>query len=333
MLRLRNGLVGLLALQLVLLVVLWPRERSNDSSEAALIALAPAAVEQLRITDGEGNSVAVGRADDGWRLLGPDLPARSSRINSLLSTLLEDERGWPVATSAAALQRFSVTPEQFERRIDFTAGGGEQTLYLGTAPGFRQVHARPAESDAVYVLRFNAFDAPAGLDDWLDQSLLQIAEPRAVSGTDYVLRRHGETWRTDAGESPDDGAVQELLRGLSNIRANRIAAEEARAALSTTEASATLTVETAGATLLLTLHKLGDAHIATRSDYAGHAFEISGFDHDRLVKVARANLFPPPDTTDDDIELDPEALEDAWSDEDGVSPVPQAIRPQSHREP
>jgi hypothetical protein len=299
MLRLRNILLVLLSVQLALLIALWPRERGDDSAKLPLLAFTPESVTALTIADGEGQSVVLRRDNDRWVLAEPALPARQSRIDSLLRTLSDAERGWPVATTSAALKRFRVLPDDFERRITLTTAQGEQALYLGTAPGFRQVHARPSDSESsVFVLRYNSVDVPAGRDDWLEQTLLQLATPTAIAGADYQLRRNGDTWRDEAGNAPDESALQGLVRGLENLRVNRLAAEEATSTLASETPTAQLVIDSGDGAYTLTLYKLGDAHIATRSDFPGHAFEISSFDHDQLAKPDQAGLFPSDEDAD-----------------------------------
>jgi hypothetical protein len=319
MLRLRNSLLALLSVQLLLLIILWPREQADDSANLPLLSLTPDSVTQLAITDGDGQTVTLRREESRWLLAETALPARQSRIDGLLQTLVDARRGWPVATSGAALKRFRVLPEDFERRITLSTAEGEQQLYLGTAPGFRQVHARPADAEsAVFVLRYNSVDIPASRDDWLEQTLLQVSAPTSIAGADYRLVRNGDTWRDEASNAPDESALQGLVRGLENLRVNRLAADEAKATLTTEAPTVKLVIGSNAGEYTLTLYKLGDAHLATRSDFPGHAFEISSFDHDRLATPNLAALFPSEADEESSGEnaLDPEAQEAAEVTED-----------------
>src|SRR3546814_18560039 len=67
-----------------------------------LLAFGADAVERLTISDGEGESVALARQDDGW-VLPPagDFPADSAKVDSLLPRLAEVEPWPPVAPPPA----------------------------------------------------------------------------------------------------------------------------------------------------------------------------------------------------------------------------------------
>ena len=93
----------------------------------------------------------------GWLECGIRLEER------LLQVLAVAEQGHPVATSIAARQRFEVASYRFQRRVTLLGhdGAGLGTVFFGTAPVFRHVHARNEAEDAIYSIAFNSFDAPA----------------------------------------------------------------------------------------------------------------------------------------------------------------------------
>src|SRR3546814_3110692 len=100
-----------------------------------LLAFGADAVERLTISDGEGESVALARKDDGWVLpQAGDFPADSAKVDALLTRLAEVEQGPPVATSDAAPARLRVAEDAFERKLVLEQTGGDPaTVYLGTA--------------------------------------------------------------------------------------------------------------------------------------------------------------------------------------------------------
>jgi hypothetical protein len=65
------------------------------------------------------------------------------------------------------------------------------TLYLGTSPGMRRIHARTDADDAVYAAEFGLYDAPVKSEDWENKSVLQVprAEIEKLSLSDLTLSR------------------------------------------------------------------------------------------------------------------------------------------------
>ncbi len=63
----------------------------------------------------------------------------------------------------------------FERRITLAAGDRSlATLYLGTSPGMRQVHARAADQDAIYSVDLATYEVPVKAEEWIDNTVLEI---------------------------------------------------------------------------------------------------------------------------------------------------------------
>jgi hypothetical protein len=325
--RLNATLLTILAVQLALLAAfLWPREQPGaGESNAPLLSLSADSVDRLIISDGE-SSIGLSRRDDSWVI--PDyhgLPADGARLNGLLETLPGLARGWPVAQTTGALTRFEVADDSFQRRLEYF-GDGEAlgALYLGTSPGFRKVHIRPADADAVYSVEFNTFDAPVAAADWLEKTLLQLQldEVSAIRGLDYALTLEGDQWRSLEGAVPEQSQVDALLNGLSSMRVTAAADVATASVLEEMGAPATLTVTSGGETRELRLYEIDGAHYIDRDDIPVY-FSISAFDHDRLNDVNAANLFPA-------VEADSDATASPVNDipadmVDQVDPAPAAI--------
>ncbi len=200
----RLGLLGgLLAVQAVIVAALLA-VGSTGRGEAAegLLPFDPAQAVSLNIaTDDE--EVALSRGDDGWNL-GGGLPADDGKVGEVLEKLAKASAAWPVATSTATAERFEVTEDSFQRRLTIGSEDGETaTLFLGSSPGYRRVHARAAGADEVYSIDFSNYEAPADPGQWLDRTLLRPdGEVAAVS--------RDEGWRLTSGEEGEwlvDGAV------------------------------------------------------------------------------------------------------------------------------
>jgi hypothetical protein len=296
------ALFVVLLLQLGILATLyWPApEQGVQPGSEALLPATLSQLDEWQISDNEGRSVALLRAAGGWVL--PDLgglPADSDKVNTALAQLGAIRSEWPIATSEAAQQRFAVAPYLFERKLTWIREGKSlATLYLGTAPGFRRVHARNAEQAAVYSITFNAFDVPANPNDWLDKTLLQVSDPLQVAGPGYRLQRQGDSWSGAAGEAADERELEALLNALAYLQVDGVAGQEQANTLDITQPQLALSIGTEAGEQQLSLYSAGDKHFARSSRYPGQAFSISAYDFDRFSTVDAERLLSPPAVAD-----------------------------------
>lgn len=227
-------LTGLLIVQLVLALSLNLAGEDYGAFEPQekLLAFDEKAVDELRIEDGE-MSVVLHKRDDQWLLPeSGDFPADQSAVDQLLVTLSRLPKGWPVATTAGAAQRFEVDEENFQRKLTLLDQDQVQAvLYVGTSPGFRKVHVRPAGEEAVYAVDFNTWQATAQADDWIDKDILKLnaAEVQRVEMPDFVLQREGERLQVvDQAEQTDAQEVRSLVGKLAGLRIQSLLGSEAK---------------------------------------------------------------------------------------------------------
>lgn len=226
---------GLLLAQLVLALGL---NLSGDDYGAfepqeKLLVFDPAKVDRLLLSDGE-NKVTLAKTNGEWQL--PDqggFPADSASAGRLVERLAKLEKGWPMATSSGALDRFKVAGDRFERKIALYAGTELQgELYVGSSPGFRKVHVRPANEDRVFAANFSTWEASSKADDWIDKDLLELdsAELTGVRMADINLTRNGDQWNLEGlteDETLDRKAVTALLQKISGLRIQSLAEADA----------------------------------------------------------------------------------------------------------
>ena len=180
-------LAGILVVQLVLAAVLFmPRGEETDPLVTYEIELA----DRILISSMDEDPIELRLEDGQWFLQG-GLVADTSRLETLLEVLGSDRWSWPVASTSEAARRFEVTEDAFQRQVELFAEEEElATLYLGTSPSFRLIHAREADSDSIYAIELASYDLPMRQDDWLDKSLLQTA------GAVDSMERVGE-WKAE----------------------------------------------------------------------------------------------------------------------------------------
>ena len=294
--RLSKILAWVLAIQLLFVAAMfWPQSNEAEgTANSALLALDADAVNRIAISDAE-HTVILSNSDGGWRL--PEyhsLPVDMEKLPAVLNVLPGLSRGWPVADSSNAQVRFEVADKKFQRRVDYMAHEQSSgSLLVGTSPGFRQVHVRIADTDPIYGVQFNSFDLPAQAVEWLDKTLLQVADVQAVSGLDYNIHRNDGDWQGD-GEVPLDAAeVEKLMNGLTSLRVTGAADIAMAAILEDMQVPPTLTVETAAGDYEFRLFEVDDTYYINRADI-GVYFGLSALDYDRLNEVNAVSLYPQP---------------------------------------
>ena len=169
---LRNGLVGLLVLQLVLAIVLLLISNLRQSGRDAepLLVFEQAQLNRMVIY-ADNNPLTLLKQGDGWFLSTPEgLPVDQSRLDQALRSLSKLKAGWPVASTSSSHQRFEVSEEKYQRRIQLYRDKELMgDLFLGSSPSFKKVHARLTEDNKVYALSLNNYDFPTTPDGWLDK--------------------------------------------------------------------------------------------------------------------------------------------------------------------
>jgi hypothetical protein len=299
-----TGLNKILALVLLaqmglLAWAFWPAARDNDdAAQAPLLALGQDSTSRVVISDNE-TGVALARGESGWRL--PeyhDLPVDQTRFARVLDELPALARGWPLAQTRAAKIRFEVSADNFQRRIEYYAAEqNEGTLFLGTSPGFRKVHTRINDEDAVYAVEFNTFDLPTTAAEWLDKTLLQAGQLKSVQGLDYTIHRDGERWLDSSGDVADPAAADALSNSLGSLLVTAAASMDIAALLEDMAVPPTLTVETDSGSLEFRLYEMEEERYIKRSDIPVY-FSLAAYDYDLLDNTGAASLFPVADTAE-----------------------------------
>ena len=294
--------LGLIAL------VYWPTGHATGPGPGeGLHDFNPDQVDEIHIGDEQDNEVVLVHAGGRWLLPElEDLPADASKVRDLLHGLAPSTPGWPVAGTAVARQRFQVADYHYQRRI-ILIGEGQLlgTLYLGTSPGFRKVHARGDGRKSVYSIEFSTHDAPAEAGAWLDRTLLQVRVPVSISSDLYDLRREGETWVSGWGQEPDERELQVLIDALRHLQVQGLAGEDTQRDLASASPGLSLHVNSLSGEQSLELFALDGRYFAHSERYATF-FSISAYDFDRLRGLDAERLMggtpEPPDQEADPVD-------------------------------
>ena len=219
-------LSGLLIIQVVLALALnmTGEDYSAFQAREKLLTFDKNTVDSLKIEDGS-NSLTLKKQDGKWRLPeSSNFPTSSDTVEQLLDKLAALEKGWPVATSSSAAQRFKLDDKAFERKLTLLSKGNPVAeLYVGTSPGFRKVHVRSADEDTVYAAEFNTWEANAKTEDWIDKDVLRLKENEIsrVDMPDFTLQRNDDKWQLVGLGNKEETNTEEvhgLMNKLSNLR-------------------------------------------------------------------------------------------------------------------
>lgn len=165
-------LSGLLISQVLLAITL---NMNNDDyaefhSDEVLLSFEPKAVDKIRI-DSTAETTVLMKTEGGWQVEKSDeSPVNSSNIERLLKTLADLKKGWPVANTSSAAERFNVADDQFKLKLTLLSGETTlTTLYVGSSPGFHKVYVRAENDNKVFAVRFDTWTASAKTDDWVEK--------------------------------------------------------------------------------------------------------------------------------------------------------------------
>ena len=293
-------LSGLLAVQFILTaaVTLTGEDYEAFQAEEKMLSFDEKEVDGLRIEDGT-DSVSLKKQEGKWLLPeSGDFPANQSSVEQLLGKLATLKKGWPVAKTRSALRRFKVDEEQFERKLVLLSGDEAQaTLYVGTSPGFRKVHIRPANGDEVYAVMFNTWDAAAKADEWIDKDVLTLEESDLdrVEIPGVVLHwKDGKPKVADLGEKEqtNEKESRSLLGKLTKLRIQSVLGTEIKPEYRQDEPALEVKITRKGGEVLnYRFSKSEDAsyYILKRSDL-DHYFKVAEYTLNPIKETTREKL-------------------------------------------
>jgi len=198
---------GLLVLQAVLIVATTFRSEGLQGHQGmqALLDFDRGQVDRIVVADGEQRS-ELRRSGDGWTTA-DGFPVEADRVDRLLDRLKELEHGLVVAQTEAALQRFKLTEDDFERRVELYAGGKEvASLTLGSGAGARRSHVRAGDAKQIYAVALGSYDLPADIGQWQDKTLLQVEADRVEAVRIGELSVHKEIVEAQTAEEAEASA-------------------------------------------------------------------------------------------------------------------------------
>jgi len=264
---------------------------SVEQVQMAIVTVEQSQIDRINIDEGKEKQAVLSRVNGKWQLPNyHQLPANQGKVEKLLDSLMNTQSGWPVATTEPSRERFEVTEDNFQKRVVLSQGDKTvSTLYLGTSPGFRQLHLRRINEDEVYAVKLNSHDFPSQAEEWLDKALLQPGgDIVSLTGPDFAFIKQGDEWQLTQGEGEAvTDEIEKITRTLANLTV--LGAEE-----KTIDGSGyQLTIKAAGDTYQYRFLKEGEDHFIHRDNYA-QVFKIDKSDYEKVTGQTALQLVKQP---------------------------------------
>lgn len=309
--KLQRILIGILAVQLILAVIVFlPKSQASESK--SLLGVKADEITGLTVTDDQGATVKLAKSGDAWVAAdAANYPADAARITPILDKLVAINTGRLIAQTAAAQTQLQVADDKFVRKLELQTANGSQTLYLGSAAGSDSTHVRLAGQGEVYLASDLAtWNIAADLLSWIDPVYLSVP---AADVTGFTLKNaNGEwTFEKDAsgnwtfpalapGETLDATAVSNLLTQVVGLRLTKPLgqADDAAYGLAQPAAVVTLSAKTADQTKTYTLsvgaQDAGDKSYVVKSSESPYYVRVAEASAKDLVERTRAGFLVQP---------------------------------------
>lgn len=287
-------LSGLLLVQLIMSEALyWTRQQEKHKEvdvQQALLFSDVRALDKIQIQEGDKH-LTLQKNGQGWVLAETQLPVDKAKMDGLLAKLETLNGGWPVTSTAASHERFEVTKKRYQRHVTLYQGDAVKAdFYLGSSPGFRKVHLRKLDHDAVYAVALNVFEFPVRQDEWLDKRLLAVEGLKRIETSDYQLEKQQSAWVLNSSPqaSLNQTRATDLATAFENLRVTgRI--EHADAEQGSGDQTMNIKVNNDTGEWSYSFVRLGSAYAVKRSDMS-YYFGLSESDYQRFVSVTATGL-------------------------------------------
>ena len=283
-------LLSVLALQIILTGAIFYGEHSSASKPTplALLGVDQSQIDHIIIDDGKGKKAILAKVNNQWQL--PDyhkLPADQNTVKKALQALADIHNSWPVTTTSSSRERFKVGDDNYLIRISLAEGDKKlKDIYLGTSPGFRQIHVRKQGQDGVYNVKLDSYDYSATDKYWLDHGLLQpTGSIASIEGPDYSLIKQGDNWQSNdkKNDKVDNKEVDKLIGALTALNVDDVVEKKPQTA------NYVLTVNAADKSFDYHFYAQDKNYLVTRNDYP-EVFKISKTDFDKITGLTKTQL-------------------------------------------
>lgn len=313
MTRLHQILIGLLAVQLVLVGLVFFLPRPGQAAATPLLGTLKAEdITALAILDDRGVSIRLAKAGEGWVVADADgFPADAARITPMTVKLAALKAGRSVAQNAANFKRLQVADDAFQRKIEIGTAGGAYILYLGSSAGGRATHVRLSGQNDVYIASDLApFDLNADATSWINLSYLEVAQADVTALTlknasgEFVFEKNAQGQWTMQGLAPDElfstNNFSTVLTYASSLRMTRPLGKSDQPAYGMAQPSAVVTLKTKQGdqektiTLTIGARDATDNTYIVKSSESPYYVKVNDYSVNELVTRGKANFLQQP---------------------------------------
>jgi hypothetical protein len=322
--KLNRVLAVALALQIVILaVVYWP-ESSVASGEPLYAGLEADQIVALTIRDATGAEVRLAKGPAGWGLPDAgDFPVEEGKVEELLNQIVGLRADRLVTRTAESHARLQVAEDEFQRRIEFELEDGTRhELYLGSSPSFNVLHVRPGDRGEVYLaLGVTVSDAGTTPASWINPTYFSVPQDEIVgltlengNGQFQFEKDDGGNWtmlNLPAGETLLENNVTSLVTRISSVRMTRPLGREEDASYGLDDPSARVTAVTRDAEGHETTYVLrvgasleGENGYVVKSATSPYYVLVAGFSVQDLIERTMQDFIevpPTPGPTEPDV--------------------------------
>ena len=230
--RLQNKVfAGVLALQaVILIIVFWPSS-SSIGAEKLLPGLEAAQVTDVVITDATGKSIRLRGGASGCVLPeAADYPCQKEELTSLVDGLVNLDTASLVTQTAGSHRRLKVADDDFDRSVEIQlADGARRRIYLGISPRPDAFHVRVENRNEVYLASdISIADASTRATAWVDPVYFSVPRDQVTALTLENAQGRLRLEKDDSGEwtLPEESfdrpveqiKAQSLVRWASSVR-------------------------------------------------------------------------------------------------------------------
>jgi hypothetical protein len=304
-------LIVVLAVQLGLAALLASRRNplASIAPQSPLLGAVVQGADRLLLDGGgtgsDAGHVELARRNGQWILPGYfAAPADQQKVSDLLSQLATLQRGLPIATSAAALERFKLADDNFERRLTLSqAGHALGTLYVGSADGARRSDVRTVGDQGVFSVELPSSQLPPQPGAWIEPDLLTRGSA-ALTGLDvmtpkgsvHLLHQGSPTPTWSASDLPrghklDADRVNDLDTEIGSVRPQGIVGTAPLPAWHQDQPVLTLTLHSAhGSQNWVLSQATGSSDYVLKSSAQPWYFDVDGYTGRQLLAAAEPSM-------------------------------------------
>jgi hypothetical protein len=229
--RLQWILIGVLAVQIILTIVVSLPRGTRAASGPLLEGYDPSTVTEVLIENQSGEQVHLKTIDGVWVLPeAGNFPVNGDKVTELLEKIGKVQTNRLVAQTAASHNQLSVAEDNFIAKIILNeADGKSYHLFLGSSGGAGATHIRLSGNDPVYLTdQLASWEVSPTLSSWidteyltLDQTQIQALSIQNANGTFKFTKGTDGKWVYEGlgeGETFNTSSFQSTIDRLTALR-------------------------------------------------------------------------------------------------------------------